>query len=195
MKETILIAIIIIFIYIYFFLNKKNFVSIESYNGTKYMVYNDNLTKDKANLLETIVKNMCILKNYLIKNIDSDDLKEYSPYIKQLDKNFNENRTSVYETDPHSDLTSYSVNKGEELSICLKSKSSGQLHNINLLMYVVIHEMSHFACPEIGHGELFQKIFKKFTEIAIKLDIYNYDDYNTKPVEYCGMVLSSSVIN
>jgi hypothetical protein len=62
-------------------------------------------------------------------------------------------------------------------------------------MYVIIHEMAHFACPEIGHGPLFQKIFKKFTEIAIKLNIYNYDNYNTKPVEYCGMILSSTVVN
>jgi len=195
MKETILISIIIIFIYIYFFLNKKNFISIESYNGTKYMVYNDNLNKDKANLLATIVKNMCILKNYLIKNIDTKELIEYKSYIKQLDNNFNENRTSIYETDPTSNLTSYSVNKGEELSVCLKSKNDGKLHEINLLMYVIIHEMAHFACPEIGHGDLFQKIFKKFIEVSIKLKIYSYEDYNEKPIEYCGMILSSNVVN
>ena len=195
MKETILISIILIFIYIYFFLNKKNLISIESYNGTKYMVYNDNLNKDKANLLANIVKNMCILKNYLIKYIDTDDLSEYSPYILQLDENFNENRTSIYETDPTSSLTSFSVNKGEELSVCLKSKNNGELHEINLLMYVIIHEMSHFACPEIGHGPLFQKIFKKFIDISIKLEIYHYEDYSSKPVEYCGMILSSNVIN
>jgi len=195
MKETILISTIIIFIFIYFFLNKKKFVSIESNSGTKYMVFDDNLNKDKANLLAIIVKNMCLLKNYLIKNINSEDFKEYTLYITQLNKNFNESRTIIYETDPTTNLTSYSVNKGEELSICLKSKTSGQLHDINLLMYVVIHEMSHFACPEIGHGELFQKIFKKFIEIAIKLNIYSYDDYSSKPVEYCGMILSSSVTN
>ena len=195
MIETILISIMIIIIYIYFFLNKKNFVSIESNTGTRYMVYNDNLNKDKANLLSIIVKQMCILKNYLIKNIDTEELKDYKVYINNLNLNFNEERTIIYETDPTSDLTSYSVNKGEELSICLKSKTSGQLHNINILMYVVIHEMSHFACPEIGHGELFQKIFKKFIEVAIKINIYNYDDYINQPIEYCGMILSSSVTN
>jgi len=195
MIETILISIMIIIIYIYFFLNKKNFVSIESNTGTRYMVYNDNLNKDKANLLSIIVKQMCILKNYLIKNIDTEELKDYKVYINNLNLNFNEERTIIYETDPTSDLTSYSVNKGEELSICLKSKTSGQLHNINILMYVVIHEMAHFACPEIGHGELFQKIFKKFIEVAIKINIYNYDDYINQPIEYCGMILSSSVTN
>jgi predicted metal-dependent hydrolase len=62
-------------------------------------------------------------------------------------------------------------------------------------MYVIIHEMSHFACPEIGHGELFQKIFKKFLKVAVELSIYTYDDYSSKPIEYCGMILSSSVMN
>jgi predicted metal-dependent hydrolase len=61
-------------------------------------------------------------------------------------------------------------------------------------MYVVIHEMAHFACPEIGHGELFKKIFKHLIEVAIKLNIYEKVDYSTYPVEYCGMVLSSSII-
>jgi predicted metal-dependent hydrolase len=159
------------------------------------MVYNDNLNKDKANLLASIVKNMYILKNYLTTNIKSNDLKDYEIYIKQLETNFNEHRTTIYETDPTSNFTSYSVNKGEELSICLKSKNTDKLHNINLLMYVIIHEMAHFACPEIGHGDLFQKIFKKFLEIAVKLKIYEYNDYNTKPVEYCGMILSSNIIS
>ena len=195
MIETILIACIIILIYIFFFLNKKNFVSIESNTGTKFSVYDDVYKKEKANLLSDIVKNMYILKNYLIKNINSDELKEYSLYIQQLNRNFNENRTNVHETDPTSNLTSYSVNKGEELSVCLKSKNSEHLHNINLLMYVIIHEMSHFACPEIGHGPLFQKIFKKFIDTSIILNIYSYDAYTSKPIAYCGMILSSSVAN
>ena len=130
MIETILLSCIIIVIYIYFFLNKKNFVSIESNTGTKFMVYDDNLNKDKANLLSLIVQNMYILKNYLVQNITSDEFTEYTSYIQQLNKNFNENRTKIYETDPTTDLTSYSVNKGEELSVCLKSKNSDKLHTV-----------------------------------------------------------------
>ena len=100
----------------------------------------------------------------------------------------------VRENEGGNDLTSYSVNKGEELSFCLKSKKTGELHEINLLMYVALHEMAHIACPEIGHGELFKKIFKFLTEQAIEIGIYKYDDYETKPVEYCGMMLSSNIL-
>lgn len=193
MKDSILIAIIFIFIYIYFFLNKNNFITIECESGSSFKIYNDEFNKEKTELLSLIFEKMKILKKYLDENKHTDDLKEYKPYIDQLVNNFNHN-TEIYETDPSSELTSYSVNKGEELSICLKSKKTGQLHNINLLMYVVIHEMSHFACPEIGHGNLFQKIFKKFVEVAIKINLYNYDNYDNNPIEYCGMDLNSNII-
>jgi predicted metal-dependent hydrolase len=192
MYETIYIAMVIIFIYIFLFINRNNIIYVESNTGTKFLVHNDNYKKDKANLLGEILGKAYKLKNHLIKNIEQ--LPEYTQYIKQLEENFNEDRTIVYETDPDSNLTSYSVNKGEELSICLKSKKTGQLHDVNLLMYVVIHEMAHFACPEIGHGELFKKIFRKFAEEAIKIGIYRKVDYSENPVEYCGMILSSSII-
>ena len=61
-------------------------------------------------------------------------------------------------------------------------------------MYVALHEMAHIACPEIGHGELFKKIFKFLTEIAIELKLYKLDDYENNPVEYCGMMLSSNIM-
>ena len=193
MKESILIAIILIFIYIYYFLNKNNFITIESNTGSAIKIYDDELIKEKTELLSLIVNRMNELTKYLNENKNYDDLIDFKPYINQLINNFN-NNTDIHETDPNTDLTSYSVNKGQELSVCLKSKKTKKLHDINLLMYVVIHEMAHFGCPDIGHGTLFQKIFKKFTEVAIKINLYSYDNYNKNPVEYCGMDLSSNVI-
>ena len=192
MKETILICIVIIFIYFFLFINRNNLIYVESNTGTKFLVHKDNLKNEKANLLGKIVENMFILKNHMIKNINN--FTSFEPYIKQLKENLSESRTVVYETDPESNLTSFSVNKGEELSFCLKSKKSNQLHDINLLMYVAIHEMAHIACPEIGHGDLFKKIFRKLAEEAIKIGIYKKVNFSEIPTEYCGMILSSSII-
>jgi predicted metal-dependent hydrolase len=132
------------------------------------------------------------LKNHLYRN--KAKYPEFEKYIDQLNTNLSEMNTLIYETDPKSDLTSYSVNKGQELSFCLKSKKTGQFHKLNLLMYVAIHEMAHIGCPETGHGELFKKIFKFLTEEAIKINLYSYESYGTQPVEYCGMILSSSIV-
>jgi predicted metal-dependent hydrolase len=192
MKETILISMIIVFIYIFLVMNRNNLVYVEANSGTKFLVQKDNYKEQKGKLLGDVVERMYKLKNYLVKNKAS--YPDYEEYWDQLDQNFTESRTVIYETDPTSDLTSYSVNKGEELSVCLRSKKNGKLHDINLLMYVVIHEMAHFACPEIGHGALFKKIFKKMIEEAIKINLYEKVDYSENPVEYCGMILSSSII-
>jgi hypothetical protein len=193
MKESILIAIIIIFIYIFLFYNKKNVVLVAGSNKfTKYLVYNDEHKNESAKLLEGITYNMFKLKDYLYDN--KDTFPEMKDYIIQLNSNLNKDRTLIYENDPNSDLTSFSVNKGEEIALCLKSKKTGSMHNMNLMMYVTIHEMAHIACPEIGHGELFKKIFKFLCEQSIIIGIYNYDNYDSNPVEYCGMVLSSSII-
>lgn len=192
MKETILIAIIVVIIYLFLFHNKKNVVLIEGRDNNKYLVYNDIKKNDSALLLSDIVNNMFKLKNYLYQNIDK--YPEFKEYIKQLHKNLHKDRSLIYENDPNSKLTSFSVNKGEEIAFCLRSKKTDELHQLNLIMYVALHEMAHIACPEIGHGELFKKIFKFLTEIAIELKLYKLDNYEENPVEYCGMMLSSNIL-
>jgi len=192
MNENVLIAMLIIFIYIFLFLNRRNVIYVESNSGMKFLLHKDNMMKDKTELFSVMVENMLKLKNHLVKN--KDNFPQYKGYLIQLEDYFDENRTTIYETDPSSNLTSYSINKGEELSFCLKSKKTGKLHDINLLMYVAIHEMAHIACPEIGHGNLFKKIFRFFCEEAITIGLYKKDNYDTNPVEYCGMILSSSII-
>lgn len=191
MKESVLISMIIVFIYIFLFLNKNDVIYVETSTGAKFLVHKDEMKSEKAELLGNIVQNMYKLKNHLVKN--RNKFHEYKLYIDQLNKNFTDS-TTIYETDPKSDLTSYSVNKGEEVSFCLKSKKTGKLHNLNLLMYVAIHEMAHIGCPEVGHGDLFKKIFKKFAEESINIGIYDKIDYWQEPVEYCGMILSSSIV-
>ena len=132
------------------------------------------------------------LRDYLYENINK--YSEFEPYIKQLHKNLHKDRSLIYENDPTSKLTSFSVNKGEEIAFCLRSKKSNKLHQLNLIMYVALHEMAHIACPEIGHGDLFKKIFKFLTEVSIELNLYKLDDYENNPIEYCGMMLSSNIL-
>lgn len=194
MLETLVFSIVIIFIIVFITVRKKkaNSIYVNSKNGLKFLVYKDEFINEKSILLGDIVNNMLILKQHLVTN--KKEFPEYIEYIELLDKNFTEKRTNIYETEPGSNLTSYSVNKGEELSVCLKSKNENKLHEINLLMYVVIHEMAHMGCPEIGHGDLFKKVFKFFAEESVKIGIYKYVNYNKYPVEYCGMNLQSSII-
>lgn len=190
-NESILLSIIIIFIYILYAIKKNRLTLVEANNNVKFMVVNDINKITSANLLAELVDRMYELRNKLINN--KKTYREYKQYIDLLEKNFNQTRTSIYENVPNTDLTSYSVNKGEELAICLKSKT-GHFHDINLLMYVAIHEMAHMACPEIGHGDLFKKVFRFLTLEAINFGLYKKVDYRDFPVEYCGMILSSTIV-
>ena len=195
MLETIYISFLFIFILIFIFYKKSNpnLVSVQTKNGLKFSIYKDKLQIKKTELMGDIITNMILLKEHLINN-KNDFPEEDKEYIDLLKDNFDVNKTIIYETEPESDLTSYSVNKGQELSICLKSKKNNQLHDINLFMYVSIHEMAHMGCPDIGHGETFKKVFKFFIEEAIKINVYKYVNYSENPTEYCGMNLSSSII-
>ena len=160
-------------------------------DNKEYLVRDLPNKQDASDLLSSIKKNIMILVNYLYENKDAE-YKDYKIYIEQLKKRIK--NVVINESDEDSSYTSYSVNKGEQIVFCLRSKKDFQLHNINLLMYVALHEMAHVACPEMNHTPLFKKIFSFFTRVAIKLNLYKKIDFDRNPVEYCGLLISDSII-
>jgi hypothetical protein len=66
---------------------------------------------------------------------------------------------------------SYTLNK-EDIYLCLKDENN-QYYNDNMLIYVLLHEISHSICDEIGHTDKFHRIFKALTAKAVELNIYN----------------------
>ena len=193
MKNTIIFTITLVLLYIFIFINKTSLKYVESsLTGVKYLVKNNKDKKKSAELLEKLILRMYKLRNHLVKNINNyPDMKKY---IKLLKNNFTKSRTTIYENSNQSNLTSYSVNKGEEIVFCLKSRKTNKNHEIDLLMYVAVHELGHLACPEIGHTRLFNNIFKFLLEEAIKIDLYKVTKYSKIPTEYCGMVITSNIL-
>ncbi len=192
MKETLIIIVFIIVFYVVFIMNNSSLVKFEV-DGNPVLVRDTPDKNESATLLNELINKMYALKTVVVKNIE--EYPEYKDYINQFNENFNKNRTKIYETSLNSEYTSYSINKGEELVFCLRSKSTGKLHDINLLMYVAVHELAHTACPETGHTPLFNKIFKFLLEIAINNKLYYYEDYASNPIEYCGMRLYTNILN
>jgi predicted metal-dependent hydrolase len=192
MKETLFLIIFVIVFYIVFMMNGSSLIEVNK-NGNIILVRNAVDKQKSVELLYELILRMYTLREYLITNIDN--FPEYKEYINLLEVNFNKNRTIIYENNFNSEYTSYSVNKGEELVFCLRCKKDGSLHQINLLMYVAVHEMAHTACPENGHTPLFNKIFKFMLEQAVNINLYIYEDYSRNPVEYCGMNLHTNILN
>lgn len=193
MKESFLLSMVVVIIYIYLYFSKKRVVYVRSnFDNQSYLVRDEKGKKEAANLLSRLITNIYKLIDHVgtLKNSHSD----YRDYILQLENNVNKSKSKIYESNGDQGFTSYTVNKGEEIVFCLRSKNTKNFHPLNLLMYVAIHELAHCACPEEGHTPLFQKIFRFLTEEAIKINIYKKVDYNANPVEYCGMTLSTSII-
>lgn len=77
---------------------------------------------------------------------------------------------------------SYTLNK-KRVYICLKD-SNGRYYNRNMLVYVILHEMAHIDCDEIGHTEKFFKLFNTLLQQASAVGLYNPSIPPLK--NYCG---------
>jgi predicted metal-dependent hydrolase len=184
-----LISIILFIRYTY-----KDVVYVKSDIDNAYYLVRDKKDKQTtANILAKIKKNMFTLVKYLDKNKTTNECIEFKKYIIQLQNGLQ--NVVINESSENSVYTSYSVNKGEQLIFCLRSKTDkGKIHDMNLLMYVVLHEMAHVGCPEYGHGPLFKKIFSFLVKNAILINLYEKIDFNTTNREYCGLMITDSII-
>ncbi len=193
MIEGIIVIILIIVLIIYYRkLHYYKMVYIKSdIDNNKYLVRDLEDKYKAANILAKIKKNILTLTKHLVENIDK--FPENKEYIKQLEKKIK--NVNIQESSDNGVYTSYSVNKGEQIIFCIRSrKENNKLHDLNMLMYVVIHEMGHVGCPEFGHTQLFKDIFAFFLTEGIKINIYKKIDFRNNNMEYCGMQITDSII-
>ena len=105
------------------------------------------------------------------------------------------NPDALSEGSPDSGYTSYAVNKGEKLVICIRNNDADKTFvDRNVVMYPVFHEISHLACIEVGHTHAFWETFKVVLTEAIKIGLYTKLDFKNKPEPYCGIKITSSVV-
>ena len=191
MKQIILIILIAIIAFLFTKLGKNELLMVESsIDNNDYLVNNTEDKQQIADLLAMIKKNIFILKNYLVNNINK--YKDYAEYINLLDTRLS--HVIIKENTEDNNYTSYSINKGEEIVFCVRSKIDNKIHDLNLIMYVALHEISHVACPEVGHTELFKKIFRFLLTTGIEVGIYKYFDYSQNAKEYCGIYINEQIL-
>lgn len=155
-----------------------------------YLVRNRQDRELAANTLARISSNIEKLVTYL--KTHSNEFPDYASYIKDLVSRTK--KINIMETPEDEKYTSYTVNKGERIVFCLRFKVIEQIHDMNTLMYVVIHELAHVGCPEYGHTKLFNKIFKFLLTQGIVIGIYKPIDYRKTPQNYCGMEINEYIL-
>jgi hypothetical protein len=156
-------------------------------DGNKYVVRNVHNKHKAADMLGIL--NLKVLQ--LIER-----MKVAHPNAEQtrlLEENYNP--ANVSEGTESSNYTSYSVNKGEKLVFCLRSRDGlDRLVDENTLFYVAAHELGHLMTSEVGHTKSFWDNFRMALREAVVIGVYNPVNYSETPQEYCGIMLKNSVI-
>tara|TARA_B100000745_G_scaffold50207_1_gene30035 strand:+ start:157 stop:729 length:573 start_codon:yes stop_codon:yes gene_type:complete len=189
MKELTILLVCIIAIFIYTnYIRKSLYLSpiTSSINSKEYYVRN---LPDK----EIAADKLAELSVKLTTLTDSVDSKEKKVGIERLQKYFKSDKIS--ENIPGSLYVAYSVNKGEELSICIREKDTEKFIDDNTITFVAVHELAHIMSESTGHTEEFWSNMKYLLEEGSKLGIYRAVDYSQDPTIYCGMEINSTPLN
>jgi hypothetical protein len=101
--------------------------------------------------------------------------------------------------DPEGD-TSYTIDKGAILALCLREKTPGRetgldghdFHNMETLTFVTLHELTHIAIEDQDHPPRFWEAFKFILLEAREAGLIKGVNYNRHPTVYCGMDIDYS---
>lgn len=89
-----------------------------------------------------------------------------------------------------SDEVAYSVDKAS-VHVCLRN-SAGQIEDLNNSMFVLLHELAHVATADYGHSPQFWANMRFLLELAERLGIYVYQNYDSTATTFCGHPLGAS---
>jgi hypothetical protein len=143
-----------------------------------------NKSDDAVELLAKLHNHMNDFVTDLENNYPSDDR------VKRLTKGF---RRAKIEEAPNDDGSSYTINKGDLVALCLRHKEKDHpFHDYNTLLFVVIHEMAHIASISEGHNTEFITNFKWLLQEAKKFGHYEPVNYQKSPMTYCGVKVTNN---
>lgn len=153
----------------------NNSINVTAFDGRSYRVRN---LPNKIQAANTLAAMRLKIKNF-VKHINNQRLQ--SKYKEVLMENFNDN------------YTSYTVEKGKRIYLCLREKdSSDRFIDENTLFFVILHELAHVMTKSIGHTDEFWDNFRGLLRKAIKLGYYEYHPYHITPQKYCGTMITDT---
>ena len=127
----ILIAIVILSYFIIKIYNERDLMEItSSIDNEKYTVQIKDDYKEAADLIAKIKSRLNTLMEHLKKSYDESDER-----IERLISNYRPDKMREGVDTPG--YTSYSINKGEQIILCLRNED--ELVDINTMMFVVLH--------------------------------------------------------
>lgn len=145
---------------------------LPEYNKAFYML---------ENLLLKVQKFLQILGNM---HPDNKDVKRLISRMKKVE---------IQESPNEKDVSSYTIDKGQLISICLRNKNDlTKFHDENTMWFVICHELAHVMSVTEGHNGEFIKNFKFLLTESANYNMYNPIDYRKKNITYCGVKVTNN---
>lgn len=195
--KTIVILIVIAIILIYnkssvqtYYYKFQNYITGASYVGSDDIIY---IIQKKYNnqelavkYLEEINKMFYGLAKHLKKKLkegayDNCPIK-YKQTINILERY---NPDVIVEGPLIPDESSYTINKGDLISMCIRDKQTLELEDFETIKFVALHELAHIACDVEQHEPEFWRSFKWILEESENAGVFKNINYYKFPKQYC----------
>jgi len=179
--SILFITLLLLLISVNYYVKNKDLIILKGTDNRKYRLLD---LPGKEKCLEMLV----LLNNNTMKIVELlKKNKDEKKGIDEVIKRYNPDRLS--ENLENRSLTAYSLNKGEEICVCLREPKDETkvIDDINTLMFVLIHELAHLMTEEIGHTDNFWRNMAFLLEKGNKCGVYNPINYSESPVMYCGV--------
>lgn len=171
------------------FSSKYPLINVKStVDGQYYKVRDLPDKQEAANLLSTVRLKLTKLCDILERKYPD------KPQVKLIKRNFRSDPLRFLEATPESNHTSYSVNKGESIHLCLRQRQAADesLVRADIIIFVGLHELAHVCTESIGHGPDFWNNFGWLLQEAEAADVYKRQNFQAHPAAYCGIYITDA---
>lgn len=157
-----------------------------SFDNKSYFVQNLTNKQEAANFIAKIADALSKLVRHMAAKYPDH------PDVKRLYARFDPN--SISEGSMESGYTSYSVDKGRKIVLCIR-QGDKTFVDFNTMLYVAVHEVAHVMTLELDHPPQFWKNFKFLLDEAMILNIYHKRPKgSTEPIPYCGISINNTIV-
>jgi len=186
MDEYLLISLCIFMLFIIVYIYNE-YISDFNYNFETFCKDEFCTRIMEKESLDTIYK-LYEFYNNIILILPEDDIR-----TQKLKRRYNIKK-GLFEVDPFNkkNYTSYTLNKNV-IGMCMREKNVNKnIHDMEILKFVFLHEVAHICTESLDHTEDFWENFKWLLGIVYKEKLMIPIDFNLKPVSYCGMLIDNN---
>lgn len=158
-----------------------------SVDGKEYLVRDLPDKQTAADMLARVREKLTTLTEHMKKTYPDDKRVQF------LNDHYHNDNTELSESTPSVKYTSYNVNKGDAVKLCVRQRNDAQeIIEENTITFVAIHELAHSMTQEHGHTQTFWANFKLLLQEAVKIKLYRPQDFEQNHAPYCGIKITDS---